>query len=391
MTTLLIGSTVTVLGALRCLGRRGVPVTVHAPLEAVVRKSRWFADSRVNGGATTIERLLEAGSGGRSKPVVLIPCNDSSALEVAQFITDDVSDVVASVPPAEVLQTFIDKGRFSQVLARTGVPHPVTKFLEGSQLPPDLPDAIFQNAFLKPRNSQLFFKRFGVKAMRVGSRADAERRLTELVAQGFSMLVQEYIPGPSSNHYFVDGFIDREGEIKAFFARRRLRMYPPDFGNSSYMVTVPLTEVGGAVEALEMLVPHVGHRGVFSAEFKQDPRDGLFKILEVNARPWWYVEFAARCGVDVCWMAYQDALGRKIDPVFTYPVGKSLVYTYYDLFACWDMWRRGELRLRNWVRSWLSSQHPIFCWDDPWPAVVQTARFIRRHIRMPGSQPSPES
>jgi len=50
---------------------------------------------------------------------------------------------------------------------------------------------------------------------------------------------------------------------------------------------------------------------VFSAEFKFDERDGLFKILEVNARPWWYVDFAARCGVDVCRMAYRDALATR--------------------------------------------------------------------------------
>ena len=34
-----------------------------------------------------------------------------------------------------------------------------------------------------------------------------------------------------------------------------------------------------------------------------------FKILEINARPWWYVELASRCGVDVCTMSYRDAFG----------------------------------------------------------------------------------
>jgi len=60
---------------------------------------------------------------------------------------------------------------------------------------------------------------------------------------------------------------------------------------------------------------------VFSAEFKFDERDGLFKLLEVNARPWWYVDFADRCGVDVCGMAFRDALGEEIEPVTGYKLG----------------------------------------------------------------------
>ncbi len=89
-------------------------------------------------------------------------------------------------------------------------------------------------------------------------------------------------------------------------------MFPLDFGNSTCMVSVAADEVAPAVASVERLLAHVGYRGIFSAEFKYDERDGLFKILEVNARPWWYVEFTARCGVDVCTLAYRDALGEAV-------------------------------------------------------------------------------
>ena len=73
-------------------------------------------------------------------------------------------------------------------------------------------------------------------------------------------------------------------------------MHPPDFGNSSYMVSVPLQEAAGAVDTLRTIMGHTGFRGIFSAEFKRDADDGLFKLLEVNIRPWWYVEFNQRFG-----------------------------------------------------------------------------------------------
>ena len=106
----------------------------------------------------------------------------------------------------------------------------------------------------------------------------------------FEAVFQEYVAGPMDAHYFIDGFVDRLGEVKAFFARRRLLMYPVDFGNSTLMVSVPLGEVAPALESLRVLFSDLGYRGIFNAEFKRDERDGLFKLLEVNVRPWWFVE-----------------------------------------------------------------------------------------------------
>ena len=115
-----------------------------------------------------------------------------------------------------------------------------------------------------------------------------------------SVVLQEYIPGSFTEHYFVDGYVDRAGQIKALFARRRLRIYPPDFGNSTAMVSVALARSAQAVDSVRRVLGAVGYHGIFSAEFKRDPRDGQFKLLEVNTRPWWFIDFAVRCGVDVC-------------------------------------------------------------------------------------------
>ena len=121
---------------------------------------------------------------------------------------------------------------------------------------------------------------------------DAQRR-------GLDVMLQEYIPGPPTCHYMVEGFVDRIGRPIARFVRQRLRMYPPDFGDSTYMVSVPLDRVRGAIESLDRLFAHLSYRGVFEAEFKYDDRDGQFKLLEVNARPWYFIGFAAECGVDL--------------------------------------------------------------------------------------------
>ena len=208
-----------------------------------------------------------------------------------------------------------------------------------------IPEERFDGAFLKLRDSQRFHEAMRVKAIRIHSRAEARERLTPLLSAGLAVIVQDYVPGPASAHYFIDGFMDRLGRVRALFARQRLRMYPPLFGNSTFMKTVEVDVVRSAADSLTRLLEGVGYRGVFSAEFKHDPRDGAFKLLEVNARAWWYVDFAARCGVDVCGMAYEDALEREVKVIDQYRVGRALVYPYADYFACTELRRSGDLTM----------------------------------------------
>jgi len=75
------------------------------------------------------------------------------------------------------------------------------------------------------------------------------------------------------------------------------------------------------------------YRGIFSGWFRQDPRDGRYKLLEINARVWWFVEYAGRCGLDVCAMSYLDALGERVEDVTEYPVGARFVQAYFDFPA----------------------------------------------------------
>jgi len=204
----------------------------------------------------------------------------------------------------------------------------------------------------------------------------AHDRLAECIDAGFEMMLQEYIPGPPSNHYFIDGFVDRFGVVRALFARQRLRMSPPDFGNSTLMVSVPLSDTDNASAALRTLFADIDYRGIFSAEFKRDPRDGVFNLIEVNARPWWYVEFAARCGVNVCKLAIGDALGEPVETISEYEVGRRCVFPYYDLQAVRAEFSAGRLGLMGWARSWLGAYQPVFRWSDPLPAVGEVAALI---------------
>jgi len=322
-------------------------------------------------------------------PTVLIACTDSWARTVAALPAQFRARYPASVAPADTLNLLVDKARFGATLDRLGLPHPRTRLLMSLGDLDVISDQVLASSFLKPVHSQQFFARFGVKAFRIADRSDAQDRLRQCIDAGFEVMLQEYIPGPPTNHYFIDGFVDRDGVVRAMFARRRLRMSPPDFGNSTMQISVPVSDTGDGSATLKTLLADTRYRGIFSAEFKQDARDGAFNLIEVNARPWWYVEFAARCGVNVCEMAIRDALGEQVKTISEYAIGRRCVFPYYDLQAVRMEISAGRLGLWAWARSWVGPYQPVFRWSDPRPAVGEVAGLISARIRRIGKRRLP--
>ncbi len=175
---------------------------------------------------------------------------------------------------------------------------------------------------------------------------------------GSAVVLQEYIPGPATRHYYVEGFVDSEGAVRIWFARQRLRMYPPDFGNSTYFASVHWTR-SRAPSPPWTLLAHLQYRGIFSAEFKRDDRDGEFKLLEVNARPWWYVDFAVRCGRGRRLGVLPRRAGAPGGGAERYRVGATCMYPYCDYFASrgdgWSLPRFGGGSASSSARSSRSS------------------------------------
>lgn len=378
----LLGSGLTALGVIRCLARRGIDVYSVGEVVPYVRQSRWFRYAPQPPDAPDpredlsgyLERLpLER--------AVLVATADSWVRRAMEVTPELAPRFPRAVVPSTVQARLMNKWALTGSLRAAAVPHPNTYRVANPSDLEALPDSAFADAFLKPTDSEAFLGRFSVKAFNIQSRAEAVQRLTDLQGVEIPMLLQEYIPGPPSNHVFIDGFIDRTGRTLARFARQRLRMFPADFGNSTYMRSIPVCDVADAVQSLDRLLASVGYRGVFSAEFKLDERDGVFKVLEVNVRPWWYIEFAAQCGIDVCYLAYLDALGHEAVPIVDYEVGVRLIYPHYDYFSYRALRRRGSLSMGGWVRSWWGATQPVFRWNDPMPAANGAYAFLLSRFR----------
>ena len=164
-------------------------------------------------------------------------------MEISRLRPDLRDRFPASIAPTDVLRRLTDKARFAETLAELDIPHPRTTLLRDIRVLDSVPDEAIATSFLKPANSGRFSAIYHVKAMRPQNRAQAQALVSEAAGRGLELMLQEFIPGPPTLHCFVDGFMDRKGRVCGMLARRRIRMFPADFGNSTFTETIPLDGV----------------------------------------------------------------------------------------------------------------------------------------------------
>jgi len=96
-------------------------------------------------------------------------------------------------------------------------------------------------------------------------------------------MVQEIIPGDGQHQFSYCAFF-RDGQAHSSLVARRNRQHPHEFGRAAtYVESIELP----AIEELsERFLKAIDYYGLVEMEFKQDPRDGQYKLLDVNARAW---------------------------------------------------------------------------------------------------------
>ena len=373
---IVFGEGVTALGVVRALRSHDIPTYLVAPRRALAARSReivvlssGWSTSRSADGLRSFLATTDLDQG------VLVPCEDDWATAVSDLGDRDVGPFKSSMPPSSVVRRFLDKGDFARMLEELDIERPRTFEIRSAKDLGQIDDDELTSFFLKPRDSQRFVRQFHRKALTLTERGQATRDVERALDGGHQLVAQELVSGPPRNHVFIDGFVDRHGHFVGLLARRRIRMFPPRFGNSTDTATVPLTDAADAIDSVRRLFSGIGYRGMFDAEFKRDGATGRHKIIEVNVRPWWQIELARAAGIDVVYMAYMDALGIDVEPVHGYRIGRRWVHTLPDLRARLEGPR--GLRPDATQEGWFSARHAVFRWSDPRPGLAEIARVAR--------------
>lgn len=360
------------LAVARSLAPRGVRVWgVDSNRREIGHSSRWLArDPRfayLPAGPELLEQLLVFGAE-QLRPPVLFVAGDPYIDFVAEhhqrlrerFVLMD------SMRP-EVASLFVNKRTFYEACLAKGIAMPATFFPRNEAEARTAAAALRYPAIVKPSLGHLFRVRMrGEKLVEVHDGDTLLEWWKRFRDWGGDSVLQEVIVGPEANIFVAAVYMDGALQPRSLLTARKSRQYPPNFGSGSYMEACWSQEIADlSIDLLRKL----GYRGVCGTEFKWDPRDRAWKLIEVNPRPTLWYSLCRAAGVDVIWDAYCDLTGQP-NPVHIHCQDDGMRWQLLvrDLLSSWHFLRRGELSFRDLLRTTLDPRRKdeaMLSWRDP--------------------------
>jgi predicted ATP-grasp superfamily ATP-dependent carboligase len=385
-----LGVTTNGLSFVRSLGRRGIPVLMMDRLDQRPGMRSRFGTAlpmpdlcdRPDVWLTTLHEIADRAP----SPPVLIATGDEHVLFLSEHRDRLAERFRFRIPEPGIAEMLCDKGRQHEQLAAAGWPLPTAAVL-GSDAA-DLADDVAELAertvgypcILKPLVSHRWMRRrTGIKA---AIAADADRLRAahrEMSRIGEPLFLQEFIPGPDTALHGVLAYCGAAGEPLALFTKQKLQQQPPLAGNGSLQVSTWQPELA---DLTRRILASLGYGGLVSIEYKLDPRDARFKLIEINPRSVSGNQLAIDCGIDLPFLAYQDALGdERPRPVSSYRRGIKYLHLGWHLEALEMLRRGGDLTAAEALRSFRGVRSfALFDPGDPLPFAAYVAGAIARRL-----------
>lgn len=364
------------LAVARSLGRRGISVVVIDDQHCISTYSRYAKQvvrvKDLRDPDKAVDAVLEVGRKLDLQDWVLFPTRDETVMAFARRRAELESQFRVTTPEWETTRVVWDKTYTYQLAEKLGIPAPRTWSVNSiDQLPtlyPKLPLAI------KPAIKENFFYATGDKAWRV----ETPQQLNELFEAASKkikleeILLQEIIPGAGDCQASYCVFY-RDGVAHSTLTALRLRQHPREFGRAAtYVETVDLPEIE---EHSLRFLKAINFYGIAEVEYKKDPRDGQYKLLDVNARAWGFHGLGHAAGVDFPYLLFADQMGLPTQPSKARPaVGWLRLLTDVPT-AIADIATR-NLTFRSYFQSLRRARtESVFAWSDPLPSVAEFALF----------------
>jgi len=380
MPAIVLGSAETPVPVCRSLGRGGVEVVAYCRAEDPVRLSRYCRRHvETRGSGEEAERewldLLLA----EPEPGVLVPCSDKWVELIAHNREALIERGHAPLFGCdEASLAMLDKGRAYEIAERAGVPLPGFALLrEPADVEPAL-ERVPLPCGIKPLEGHVFRERTGLldKVIPVADAARFRELAGGWLAEGLGLMATEVVPGPDDLLYSAFFYIAEDGEPLVSFTNRKIRSDPPHFGVGCYVVEEQIPEL---IDLGLRFLDEAGMRGIAQLEYKRDPDDGEYKLLECNPRFHLTIELPIACGLDVPLYAYRRVCGEEPERPVQRRHGLRLWHPLPDFRAYRVLREEGELTRWRWLRSLAHRQRfTVFAADDPRPSLVLNARTMRR-------------
>ncbi len=366
------------LGIARSLGPRGVRVIgLSAHPAAYGNYTRYASVRRAPDSRSEPDRLLHflldlADS--LDAPGVIFPTRDDDLLFLDRFRRELERSFLLVLPGPEALDVCLDKWKTAVEAEWAGVKTPHCQAIHSrAELDRILPGLAFP-CVLKPqaahhwRKPDVWQSAGSRKAIAAASPQQLQAEYDKISPREPRALVQEIVPGGDDCLWIAACYLDREAKFAGGFTARKLLQVPAGFGTGCVVQTV---DQPGLLARAAALLESIGFSGIAEVEFKKDPADEEYKLIEINPRPWDQHLLGPACGTDLVYLAYCDLAGLSKPAMAVRTVGhKWIAEEVYGLLLLRALFRRrgrfGEL-LRT-ARG--RRVYPVASLRDPLPLAA---------------------
>lgn len=218
-------------------------------------------------------------------------CTDGYAallMEVQDRLLDNCTTLYIGV---ELRDKLVSKASFYQMCEKYGIPYPKTFYAEAPMPADELTEdkiGFVYPIIVKPSMSETYWDHPFPNMKKVYTAATPEEAsdiLALIYGAGYpdQILLQDMIPGADSGMRVLTGYSDRNNKVKMMcFGRVGLEEHTATaLGNPCAIITEPNEELQTVIKDW---LEEIGYTGFSNFDIKYDPRDGSYKVFEINLR-----------------------------------------------------------------------------------------------------------
>ncbi len=375
----------------RSLGRRGIPVYGIDPSPgAVGGKSKYcqlvVCPDPKESEQDYLQFLVEWGKKLGSK-AVLYPVSDDVVLLCSRERQTLQAYYEYVMPDHSTVVKLSNKGELATVAQECDIPAPQTIIPHDGREVETIAQHLTYPVVLKPVESAYWHTpeiasllrenvlSGRVKVVLCHDASELVQAYGSIATYDDRLVIQEVIPGLDENLTYISFYLDRQSKPLAIFAGRKLRVLPIGFGSASYVRSFHDPDLE---RVTLQLLSGMRYRGLGGLEFKKDPRDGRYKLIDFNVRFGMWDGLGVLCAVDTPYIAYCDTLHLVVEPQLTYRERVIWVDWQRDVRAFWMYNRQRQLTLGQWLQSLRGEKMwAIYSRDDWHPGVAFSIHLLR--------------
>jgi D-aspartate ligase len=362
------------LGVLRTLARKDIPIIMLDSDLCIGKYSRFkkkfFRSPRPSDNQSYVNFLIELAKKENihKDRWVIFPNSDEMVYVLSKYKNILEEFYRVPTPAWEVIQNLYIKKNTYELAEKNGIPIPVTYY------PGSLQELVELNlnypVVIKPSIRDNFYSKVKIKAFRINNKEELVKTYKYVcsIIEPSEVLVQELIPGGPNHLYSFCPFF-KNGQVVASITARRARQHPMDFGHASTFAE--LVDIPELRKIAEHFLGLINYYGFAEVEFMQDPRDGNYKLIEVNPRVWGWHTIAIASGVDLPYLLYQDMIGQGMDVGI--PINDvKWVRLITDIPTVLSEITKGRLKIRDYLKSMKGKKEfAVFSLNDPLPFIIE--------------------